>query len=1141
MLSGTVRNKETGEPIENALILVNCTCLQKEVQAYSNANGLYVVRDLPAGYYSVGIYAGQGGEKFEVQLARGQKTRRSVRLTNSIVREIDVGPGVKRDAVAGIGKIKADELTKLPGAPGGDAFSGALGVDPRGSSDAGGDATIGHSSAEMDYRVDGVSINDPALNRPMFKPVAEFFDTVEVKGSGYEAEYGGYLGGVVEGRRISGSNVTRGRARFSFTPRLAQPRFTIRTDDAIRAREVFDYQMQGVLSVSGPLIKDKLFWSAGIMVLGTKSTLIQTYHAREDADGSGGYEDCPHRNGDNDCAADANFITTKKFAEQTFPTQGINAQATGGLQWQINPKHRIEIGGFASPSFLRRSYRRPVNLNNLDPDFLGASPNADPVTGGSTVANGVVNGAFGWDRINAFQTSLAYKGRVAKDKIEIDAGLAFSQSKIVEAWRLDDPSLKQQVATQSFDAQGRNLFEMLDDEGRLDLAPRVEDACNREDLPGLTCPVRSWMSGGIGQFQQSRSRRIGGNLALTHFFNAQGSHQLKYGTQIEHTERKRRLQYSGNNDADFFTGCGPGETDGGEYCYSPGGGYSIDNATRVDNHRLVLVDLDNPNQRRSLGYGRVRSEEGSLRAIATPLGAGVRAPYYEGTVSSQNYGVFLQDKWSILSNLTLGAGVRWDIQDMRDVLGRRSIFVWDNVAPRASLVYDWTDKGESRLYASYGWFYQTLPLALLNRVYGGQINVVRNYRDNDCQNALEIQDPETGQFVEHHRKVDGQPTEYCTDTDEFTTGLTEGTTVPRLRGQYEQQWTLGYDHEVVEDLILGISWLHNDLGRAVEDVSTDGGQNFIVANPGIPVSGDDIANQNATCDRLDAQLDGLGQDDPARTQLARELQRCRFLSDAYERVGEMFTKPRRTSDAFTFMVNKRFAKNWRLIGSYTFSRMIGNYDGFVDPVTGAVNLGSAIQYDTPELVRNSFGDLSYSSPHRFKLDGFYTFNLDKAGALVLGASLRVASGYPVSMRVGSNRHPGQFPIYLLPRGAGGRLDPNYQVNLAVQYAYPIMAKRKGKDGKVPEDARAMMLGVGARLYNVTNAKATLRVDEVYSFQNSRPIAGGDLGDLKHAKTQSQANPTEFFSREIVAPQGNYGVEAAFQMPLAAQFDVNLMF
>ena len=82
----------------------------------------------------------------------------------------------------------------------------------------------------------------------------------------------------------------------------------------------------------------------------------------------------------------------------------------------------------------------------------------------------------------------------------------------------------------------------------------------------------------------------------------------------------------------------------------------------------------------------------------------------------------------------------------------------------------------------------------------------------------------------------------------------------------------------------------------------------------------------------------------------------------------------------------------------------------------------------------------------------------------------------------------------------------------------------------------------ARVLNVTNAKAVLRVDDIYTFQASRPIAGGDLGDLKHAKVWAQGGGADnFFGRTIVQPQGNYGVETSFQQPLSAQFELKLRF
>ena len=81
----------------------------------------------------------------------------------------------------------------------------------------------------------------------------------------------------------------------------------------------------------------------------------------------------------------------------------------------------------------------------------------------------------------------------------------------------------------------------------------------------------------------------------------------------------------------------------------------------------------------------------------------------------------------------------------------------------------------------------------------------------------------------------------------------------------------------------------------------------------------------------------------------------------------------------------------------------------------------------------------------------------------------------------------------------------------------------------------------ARVLNLTNAKAVLRVDNTYTFQDSRPIAGGDLEDLKHAKGVPSSGANNFFNRQINTPQGNFGVETQFQQPLSAQFELKLRF
>ncbi|MEM9453267.1 MAG: TonB-dependent receptor, partial [Myxococcota bacterium] len=1131
-ISGVITNKKTKERLAEALVILQCSCLQGTRETQTNSNGLYAFRDLPPGTYTIQVLSGQADVSKITTLPAGAKFRANFTIDPN--NEFTVRVRVKAQPVeqkTSVGRtVSMEEFRNIPvGNSTGRDFTQVVESSATASRDSAGISLAGTSGAESKYTVEGANVNNPSFGTVGASIVQEFVEEVEVQEAGYDAEFGGAAGGQVVARRVSGTNTLRGVARFTYTPRLARPRFILATDNAIRATETPDFLMQGVVVASGPIIKDRLFWTAGVQATGGRNSLIQTFHHRVDKDGSGGYEDCPYQNGDFDCVDGGDYIQTEQFADQDFNTGAVGLGFQLGLDWAINPRHRLRATFFGQPSFTRRTYRRPVSRATLDPSSFGTALNSDPLGGGTNTANGVVNEHFGWDRANSMFVTLGYLGRVADDKIEIDANLSYSQFTVQEAWRIDNPELANLPATQEFDTEGENLFEFLDRDGRLDLVPGVAEACNDSGLPGLACPVRNWLSGGIGQYSRDVSRSVGGDVSLTHFFNAAGSHQVKYGALFDHTERRTINRYSGQNMGDFYDNCqqmglaGQADDEGGEWCFdSANNDYVISTANRVNNHRFMFVDTDNPDDRDAVGYGRVRKEQGELRAIASPLGAGIRADEYNERLSTQNYALFLQDKWAILSNLFLSAGVRWELQDMRDILGDRAILIWDNVAPRVGVVYDWTDEGRSRLFASYGWFYQTLPLQLNSRVFGGLVDVRRTYRNAQCQGQQVMINGNT--FA---REENGQPTEFCPDFSESTGQLTEGAVVPRLRGQYNQQFQIGYEQEVIEDLTLGVRWLHTDLGRAVEDVSTNGGLNFIIANPGVEVAQEDISRQEAQCQELDAQLQMLDMDDDGRNQVARELQRCLFLADAFSRVNQIFDEPSRNFDAFTFEVKKRFARNWLLLGSYTFSRLVGNYDGFVDPISGAINLGSSIQYDIPELVRNSFGPLSFNTPHRAKVDGFYSFDLQEAGRLTLGTSFRFQSGYPISLRAGNNRYPGSFPVYVVPRGAGGRVEPNYSWNLSLSYAYPL-------PGNLEIEAQA-------RVINVTNSKAVIRVDEVYSFSNTRAVAGGDLNDLKHTKIQDASNPTDFFQRTVLPPQGNFGVESSFQTPLAASFELQLRF
>ena len=70
----------------------------------------------------------------------------------------------------------------------------------------------GASSSENKYIIDGIETNDPETGLSSQQLVTDMVDEVQVKSSGYEAEYSGAVGGVVNVVTKSGTNDFKGSA-----------------------------------------------------------------------------------------------------------------------------------------------------------------------------------------------------------------------------------------------------------------------------------------------------------------------------------------------------------------------------------------------------------------------------------------------------------------------------------------------------------------------------------------------------------------------------------------------------------------------------------------------------------------------------------------------------------------------------------------------------------------------------------------------------------------------------------------------------------------------------------------------------------------------------------------------------------------
>jgi hypothetical protein len=183
---------------------------------------------------------------------------------------------------------------------------------------------------------------------------------------------------------------------------------------------------------------------------------------------------------------------------------------------------------------------------------------------------------------------------------------------------------------------------------------------------------------------------------------------------------------------------------------------------------------------------------------------------------------------------------------------------------------------------------------------------------------------------------------------------------------------------------------------------------------------------------------------------------------------------------------------------------MGNYPGLISPENGQIDPNISSQYDLIELLANHSGPLPQDRPHSLKIDGYYTFDLQRQGALTVGARIRAFSGMPENA-LAAHYIYGANESFLLPRGELGRSDFDHGVDLQVQYA-----RKLGK---------GLELTVYATVFNVYDHQGTANIDQTYAravslsgqLQNANPVSGGTYEDLIwvkqiNAKGEEQPNP-----------------------------------
>lgn len=258
----------------------------------ANAEGLYRFPALPPGTYEVtGTLAGFSPAKVTgIRLSLGQLLKVDLSLAIAAVTEsvqvTSESPLIDVKQNQNATSLSKEAIERIPK---GRDFTSVIFMAPGANNEprAGGISVDGASGSENRFIVDGVDITNLVNGTSGKTVVNDFVDEVQVKTSGYAAEYPGATGGVISGITKSGTNAFRGSASTYFTNNDSlkgsqRPTLRLIPTNTARAEYINTPQdkipdWQPVFELGGPILTDRLWFYAGYAPVRTNTKRTVTF------------------------------------------------------------------------------------------------------------------------------------------------------------------------------------------------------------------------------------------------------------------------------------------------------------------------------------------------------------------------------------------------------------------------------------------------------------------------------------------------------------------------------------------------------------------------------------------------------------------------------------------------------------------------------------------------------------------------------------------------------------------------------------------------------------------------------------------------------------------------------------------------